>query len=98
MNTNITKSVTNEHQTSAISGWPMLAFNSAMLIGAAVWFVTLIVAAARHDGSSSPWWFIPAILLEILAVVSLCGHFTLQPNEGRVLILFGAYKGTVRTS
>ncbi len=26
------------------------------------------------------------------------GHFTLQPNEARVLILFGAYKGTVRTS
>jgi regulator of protease activity HflC (stomatin/prohibitin superfamily) len=28
----------------------------------------------------------------------LCGYFTLQPNEARVLILFGAYKGTVRTS
>jgi regulator of protease activity HflC (stomatin/prohibitin superfamily) len=98
MNTNITKSVTNENQTSAVNGWPMLAINFAMLIGAAVWFVTLIVAAARHDGSSSPWWFIPAILLGILAVVFLCGYFTLQPNEGRVLILFGAYKGTVRTS
>jgi regulator of protease activity HflC (stomatin/prohibitin superfamily) len=27
-----------------------------------------------------------------------CGFFTLQPNEGMVLILFGAYKGTVRDS
>ncbi len=26
------------------------------------------------------------------------GFFTLQPNEGRVLILFGAYQGTVRES
>ncbi|MBI4576482.1 MAG: SPFH domain-containing protein, partial [Planctomycetes bacterium] len=26
------------------------------------------------------------------------GHFTLQPNEGRVLVLFGAYRGTVRES
>jgi regulator of protease activity HflC (stomatin/prohibitin superfamily) len=26
------------------------------------------------------------------------GFFTLQPNEARVLILFGGYKGTVRTS
>ncbi len=26
------------------------------------------------------------------------GYFTLQPNEARVLILFGAYKGTVRRS
>ena len=31
-------------------------------------------------------------------MVFLYGHFTLQPNEARVLILFGAYKGTVRTS
>jgi regulator of protease activity HflC (stomatin/prohibitin superfamily) len=28
----------------------------------------------------------------------LSGHFTLQPNEARVQILFGAYKGTVRES
>jgi regulator of protease activity HflC (stomatin/prohibitin superfamily) len=26
-----------------------------------------------------------------------CGFFTLQPNEGGVLVLFGQYKGTVRT-
>jgi regulator of protease activity HflC (stomatin/prohibitin superfamily) len=30
--------------------------------------------------------------------VSLTGHFTLQPNEARLLILFGSYKGTVRRS
>jgi regulator of protease activity HflC (stomatin/prohibitin superfamily) len=34
----------------------------------------------------------------MLAVVLLCGHFTLQPNEARVLILFGAYQGSVRQS
>jgi regulator of protease activity HflC (stomatin/prohibitin superfamily) len=28
----------------------------------------------------------------------LTGFYTLQPNEGRVLVLFGDYKGTVRTS
>ena len=28
----------------------------------------------------------------------LTGFFTLQPNEARVLLLFGAYKGTVRKS
>ena len=28
----------------------------------------------------------------------LIGHFTLQPNEARVLILFGGYHGTVRDS
>jgi regulator of protease activity HflC (stomatin/prohibitin superfamily) len=30
--------------------------------------------------------------------VLMIGFFTLQPNEARVLVLFGAYKGTVRTA
>jgi regulator of protease activity HflC (stomatin/prohibitin superfamily) len=34
----------------------------------------------------------------VTAIVLLCGHFTLQPNEARVMILFGAYKGTIRAS
>jgi len=30
------------------------------------------------------------------AVLSLFGYFTLQPNQARVLVLFGAYRGTVK--
>ena len=41
---------------------------------------------------------IPGILLMPVAVLMLGGHFTLQPNEARVLILFGDYHGTVRSS
>jgi regulator of protease activity HflC (stomatin/prohibitin superfamily) len=33
-----------------------------------------------------------------LGVLACFGFFTLEPNEARVLILFGAYKGTVRRS
>jgi regulator of protease activity HflC (stomatin/prohibitin superfamily) len=36
--------------------------------------------------------------MEILGWILLPGLFTLQPNEARVLILFGEYKGTVRKS
>ena len=31
-------------------------------------------------------------------IILLTGFFTLQPNEARVLVLFGAYRGTVRES
>jgi hypothetical protein len=34
----------------------------------------------------------------ILVVFMMPGFFSLQPNEARVLVLFGAYKGTVRSS
>jgi regulator of protease activity HflC (stomatin/prohibitin superfamily) len=39
-----------------------------------------------------------AIPLAIAGVVMFFGHFTLQPNEARVLTLFGTYVGTVRES
>ena len=32
--------------------------------------------------------------LAVIAIVGLCGLFTVQPNQGRVLQLFGAYRGT----
>lgn len=81
-----------------MNGWLMLLVNFAMLIGAAVWFVSILVKVANRQEPDVLWWLIPAALLEILAIIFLCGHFTLQPNEARVLILFGAYQGTVRTS
>ena len=34
----------------------------------------------------------------ITGVISLCGHFTLQPNGACALVLFGDYHGTVRES
>ena len=98
MKTNSVKSVSNENQTRAVNGWLMLVVNLVLLLGAALWLIRIIVHAARMNEPTFLWWLIPAILLEIVAIVLLCGHFTLQPNEARVLILFGAYRGTVRAS
>jgi regulator of protease activity HflC (stomatin/prohibitin superfamily) len=39
-----------------------------------------------------------AVLVSAVGVLLMFGLFTLQPNEARVLILFGAYRGTVRDS
>jgi regulator of protease activity HflC (stomatin/prohibitin superfamily) len=98
MNTNSVKSGSEELETRAMNGWLMLLVNLAMLIGAAVWFVSILFRVSQTNAGSDLWWLVPAVLLEILAIIFLCGHFTLQPNEARVLILFGAYQGTVRTS
>jgi regulator of protease activity HflC (stomatin/prohibitin superfamily) len=98
MNTNSAKSASSERATGAFNGWMMLVVNLALLIGAIAWAVQIIVHTANTHNPPVLWWLIPAILLEILAVILLCGHFTLQPNHARVLILFGTYKGTVRTS
>jgi regulator of protease activity HflC (stomatin/prohibitin superfamily) len=89
-----------EREVQALSGWIMLVINIALVIGAILFFISTIGAAARHEIAP------PTVALRVLgsivwliaAIVSLSGHFTLQPNEARLLILFGSYKGTVRRS
>lgn len=91
MSTNIPNSISKETETRPLNGWAMLAFNLALLIGTGVWFYYL-----TGNPQTPHWQVFAAVLLELTAIFLLCGHFTLQPNEARVLILFGAYKGTVR--
>jgi len=98
MNTNSVRSASSEIEAGAGSGWLMLFVNLTLLIGGAAWFVRTILHIATTKDPSGAWWLIPAVLVVVLSFVLFCGHFTLQPNEARVLILFGAYKGTVRTS
>jgi regulator of protease activity HflC (stomatin/prohibitin superfamily) len=83
---------------SAFSGWLMLAINLAMFIGGIWLFVASVVNAASQNQNPNLWQLFGGLLLALLAVMFLLGHFTLQPNQARVQILFGAYKGTVRAS
>ena len=94
MNANAVKPTSYERETSVLDGWLMLLINLAMLFGAIFWIVQ--IARATNSNQGPGLILIVPILMIILAIFFLTGHFTLQPNEGRVLILFGAYKGTVR--
>jgi regulator of protease activity HflC (stomatin/prohibitin superfamily) len=78
-----------ERVVSAWNGWTLLFLNIALLVGAAY-----LLKLTDGGGSAS----VVARLIGLIGVAMLFGYFTLQPNEARVLILFGAYKGTVRTS
>ena len=62
--------------------------------------LALLVRELQRSGGELGfnWLIVLGIALPILAVILLGGLFTLQPNEARVLILFGAYHGTVRSS
>lgn len=75
------------------SGWGMLALVIAMFIGS----VALFVGFAASEADVLQWWMlIASVVVFTVAVFLSPGFFTLQPNESRVLILFGSYKGTVR--
>jgi regulator of protease activity HflC (stomatin/prohibitin superfamily) len=90
MTTKPTQTAASERVVSALNGWMMLIVNIALLLGAA--FVCYRVAAV-----GSPLQFLGG-LLAVAGFIMLGGYFTLQPNQARVLMLFGAYKGTVRSS
>ncbi len=87
---------TQENTNRALSGWPMLLVNIALVIGGIVIFAVGVSVAASNDRFS--WPILLGPLVALLGFISLFGHFTLQPNEARVLILFGAYHGTAKES
>ena len=87
----------SEKPVAALNGWLMLAVN-LLLLGAGIYlFVTAIVQAVNTQELPVAR-FVSGLLVEALAIILLTGHFTLQPNQARVLILFGAYHGSVRQS
>ncbi len=92
------KTVSQERVGVAMNGGAMLAFNLLLLLGGMSLFISALVYAAQRHSSGAALWIVAGALVEVLAIVLLCGHFTLQPNEARVMILFGAYRGTIRTS
>jgi regulator of protease activity HflC (stomatin/prohibitin superfamily) len=89
---------TYENTVEAKSGWLMLVIAFALIPAAIATFVLSVRAAIAGAG---PAQVLPGILLAAVMVVSavvfFSGLFTLQPNEARILILFGSYKGTVRS-
>ncbi len=88
---NESSSINRESRTTASNGWAMLALSLVILIGG----IFLILAGVV---TRVPLLIILGGLAEPLAILLLAGLFTLQPNTSAVLILFGAYKGTVRDS
>ena len=53
-------------------------------------------ACIRSLVSEDPFWAVGWGLVELCAFVGLFGLFMVNPNEGRVLQLFGDYRGTVK--
>jgi regulator of protease activity HflC (stomatin/prohibitin superfamily) len=92
--------VTHEREVSAFNGWIMLFVNIALAIVAIAVILSGPIGGAQGELTPAEvgWRVWGGILLLGLAVFLFFGHFTLQPNEGRVLILFGSYKGSVRKS
>ena len=89
----------HEKQVRVLNGWAMLAVTIAVFLFAVALLREFVYSAIDADQKHQCrtcicWW---AACWWLASACFLCnGFFALQPNEGRVLILFGAYCGTVR--
>jgi regulator of protease activity HflC (stomatin/prohibitin superfamily) len=79
-----------EKAASRLSGGVMVFVLLALLLFASYWFVRLVAA---HAG-----WIpiVSSVLLWVATVVGCFGLTIVNPNDGRVLLLFGSYAGTLR--
>ncbi|HAD03307.1 MAG TPA: hypothetical protein DCF93_01140 [Desulfuromonas sp.] len=91
--------MSQERVVRVANGWIVLPLVIALLLAGIASFVLGVVAASNPLSSGLvPLWvyFVFSALAVALSIIGMFGFFTLQPNEARVLILFGNYKGTVR--
>jgi regulator of protease activity HflC (stomatin/prohibitin superfamily) len=78
-----------ESERRAVSGWIALAVLIVLLVAT----TALIVRAVQSRDVGAVVVF---SLAETVWIGCLPGLFIVNPNEGRVLLLFGAYRGTVK--
>ncbi len=75
---------------NALSGW-------LTLIGTIVFWAVYIPFGAQIESMPNVWYIVGLIFAALFSFISLFGYFIVNPNMARVLVLFGKYRGTVRT-
>ncbi len=91
--------MSQEKRIQVVGGWAFLPITILLFAIALALFIAFIFSAIDAEKSHTIpnfWLLVGAGLVAGLGGFTCAGFFTLQPNEARVLILFGAYQGTVR--
>ena len=83
-----------KNENYVYSGWKMNGFvalfiNLLLIAGSIYNFVLL-----GNSDTFVPLFLIAALTLLVLSIIMCCGFIMLEPNEARVLLFFGNYKGT----
>ncbi|MFO1500292.1 MAG: SPFH domain-containing protein [Verrucomicrobiota bacterium] len=90
--------INREQSIPVANGWLMLFVNLAVLLGAVSVLIRAIYLGGTLQEPVSPLLVAAWILMILIGLIALRGFFALQPNEAKVLMLCGAYKGTMRQS
>src|SRR4029077_11204068 len=83
-------SMIREKEFHGSPGFAMLFFWLLLILAS----VAGLIASAR---AATALGIVASVLLLVASIIALCGLFLVNPNEAKVLQLFGDYKGTART-
>ena len=97
MNTSV-QTANRERPLRVQSGWALLPVNLLLVLAGPALLIYSIASGVKSLGHPAWPLFVVALLTIVGSIIMLCGFFTLQPNQARVCVLFGEYKGTVRAS
>ena len=84
---------TNEENFSGLklSGIAMILIN-ILLTGLSIWLFIWQI----KSGEPNPLLIMSSIILFIVTLIFWAGFMQIEPNEARVMVFFGKYKGTVK--
>ncbi|HEY5113527.1 MAG TPA: SPFH domain-containing protein [Coriobacteriia bacterium] len=91
--------MTAERQVKVLSGWIALPVTVLLyIVGPVLLYLSSTSGIKDAAGKTQlvAWMLWVGLAALGLAILSSFGYFTLQPNEARLLILFGDYRGTTR--
>ena len=76
-------------------------YNGMLMNGFAALFVNLLVIPALAVlcvwiTNGTPIVLVPIVVLALAFFIMLAGYFSQEPNEARVMVFFGKYKGTFK--
>lgn len=88
----------SENLVKPRTGWTPLCAIVAGLVAAIALFFTAIANEDQLAGPVLAVLIVSAIVLTFVCFVGLFGFMAITPNQARVLLLFGEYKGSVTSS
>ena len=87
-----------EKTYNPISGWFPLIIVIALALCGPFLFITGAVGIGYPGGAEFVLRMVFGVILFVTAFIALFGFMAIAPNQARVLLLFGAYKGSVLKS
>ena len=85
------RELVTEKKITPMSGWGPLPFFLLMILGA----IAAIIGGSVAGDAMGAFLVVSGSLSIPVAIIGLLGLMAIAPNDSRVLLLFGEYRGTV---